>query len=63
MNLYLQYAIVGVAVLVATWVSWRKLTGRRVLKSGRKPDGCAGCESASEHGKHATPASVDRSAR
>ncbi len=51
MNLYLQYAIVGVAVLSAAWVSWRKLTGRHVLRRGRKADGCASCESNAQHSK------------
>jgi hypothetical protein len=49
MNLYLQYGIVFLAVVAAAWVSWRKLTGRHVFRRGRKPDGCAGCDSAQDH--------------
>jgi hypothetical protein len=49
MSLYVQYLIVAVAVVAAAWVSWRKLSGRHVLKPGHKPDGCAGCGSEEEH--------------
>jgi hypothetical protein len=63
MNLYVQYAIVAAAILSAAWVSWRKLTGRNVLRSGRKTDGCASCESGTAHGKRATSVSTNRSAR
>ena len=49
MNLYLQYGIVFVAVATAAWVAWRKLTGRHVLRGGRKADDCAGCASSDKH--------------
>ena len=43
MALYLQYLIVFVIVAGAGWVSWRKLSGKHVLRRGRKADGCASC--------------------
>jgi hypothetical protein len=43
MPLYLQYATVFVVVAAAAWVSWRKLTGKHVLRRGRKSEGCAAC--------------------
>jgi hypothetical protein len=40
-----QLVLVLVIVAAAAWVSWRKLTGRNVLRRGRKPEGCADCSS------------------